>query len=126
MAAGKVMLKTLKDSPGVYAELEYLSAKLHDGLLKNIAATGVAATVNRVGSMLTLFFGADKVTDFDTAMKSNTAQYASYFKASLDAGIYLAPSQFEAAFVSNAHTDEDIEQTLEASLAAMQAIAAQQ
>ncbi len=119
MAAGKAMLETLKNTPSVYDELETKAAKLEAGLLSNIEKTGVAATVNRVGSMLTLFFTDKTVQNFDDAMGCDTDRYAKYFKASLDNGIYLAPSQFEAAFVSHAHSDEDIERTIEVSLAGL-------
>ena len=120
MAAGIAMLKEL-NKPGFYAELERKAAKLEKGLKENLAKTGHKAVINRVGSLMTLFFtDLDKLESFDDVMKSDSGKYARYFRMALNAGIYLAPSQFEAAFVSNAHSDEDIEITLQASLLALQ------
>ena len=125
MAAGRAMLQTLAAKPEIYTQLESLSARLEAGLRANLQSTGLSGVINRVGSMLTLFFSDAPVRNFDEAMHCNTARYADYFKQSLDAGVYLAPSQFEAAFVSAAHTQADIDATLAASLAAMQQMAAQ-
>ncbi len=109
MAAGKVMLSTLKNNPSIYNELERKAAKLEAGIKANLTKTGVSGVINRIGSMMTLFFTEEKeVKSFDQAMKSDTGKYASYFKKSLESGIYLAPSQFECLFVSDAHTDDDI------------------
>lgn len=123
MTAGRVMLETLRNNPDIYTQLEARSAQLEAGLRANLLKTGIAGQVNRVGSMLTLFFSETPVVDFDTAMLSNRERYSRYFRMSLDAGVYLAPSQFEAAFVSAAHTEADIVETLSASLRAMQALA---
>ncbi|MDD4991629.1 MAG: glutamate-1-semialdehyde 2,1-aminomutase [Paludibacter sp.] len=120
MAAGIAMLKEL-NKPGFYAELERKAAKMEEGLKENLAKTGHKAVINRVGSLMTLFFNdSEKIESFDDVMKSDGEKYARYFRMALNAGIYLAPSQFEAAFVSNAHSDEDIEITLKASLLALQ------
>jgi len=120
MAAGIAMLKEL-NKPGFYAELENKAAKLEKGLKENLAKTGQKAVINRVGSLMTLFFNdSEKIESFDDVMKSDSEKYARYFRMALNAGIYLAPSQFEAAFVSNAHSDDDIEITLQASLLALQ------
>lgn len=120
MAAGIAMLKEL-NKPGFYAELERKAAKMEEGLKENLAKTGHKAVINRVGSLMTLFFNdLEKIESFDDVMKSDGEKYARYFRMALNAGIYLAPSQFEAAFVSNAHSDEDIEITLKASLLALQ------
>jgi glutamate-1-semialdehyde 2,1-aminomutase len=120
MAAGSTMLKMILNTPDFYAELERKAKKLHEGILSNIKQTGVNGVVNRVGSMMTLFFtDEEKVTTYDEAMKSNTSQYAKYFKMSLESGIYIAPSQFECLFVSYAHTDEDIDKIIAANLAAL-------
>jgi len=122
MAAGKKMLELLSQD-GVYEELERKAAKLEAGIRKNLAATGVKAVLNRVGSLMTLFFtDADKVSSFDEAMASNTEKFAKYFRLSLDAGIYLGPSQFECMFISYAHTDEAIEETIKANLEALKAL----
>ena len=120
MAAGIAMLKEL-NKPGFYVELERKAAKMEKGLKENLAKTGHKAVINRVGSLMTLFFtDLEKLESFDDVMKSDSGKYARYFRMALNSGIYLAPSQFEAAFVSNAHSDEDIEITLQASLLALQ------
>ena len=109
MTAGLVTLRRLRDKT-VYERLEAASKKLCDGL----ASAGLPTTTNRVGSMWTSFFTNEPVVDWDTANKCDRQKYGKFFHAMLDEGVYLAPSQFEAAFVSLAHTDEIIEQTLEA------------
>ena len=120
MAAGITMLETLKNNPSIYTELDRKAEKLANGLRENLKKAGINGVINRVGSLMTLFFtDLEKVESFDDVMQSNKERYGKYFHLSLEAGIYLAPSQFEAAFISNAHTDEDIEKTIEASLAAM-------
>ena len=120
MAAGLEMLKALNNNPSIYTELERKAEKLEKGLLDNLSKSGNKGVINRVGSLMTLFFSdLEKVESFDEVMKSDKDKYGRYFKMSLDAGIYLAPSQFEATFISNAHTNEDIEKTIEASLNAM-------
>ncbi len=120
MAAGTAMLKLINNTPDFYLELERKSAWLEKGLLNNLAQTGVKAVINRVGSMMTMFFTNErKVTSLPEAMTSDTERYAAYFKRSLESGIYIAPSQFECLFVSYAHSNEDIERTIEASLKAM-------
>ena len=111
MAAGIATLRALQQ-PGVYDDLERKAARLHQGLKEAAAEAGVPATVNRVGSMLTAFFVDVDVEDYESAKRADTARYAAFFHAMLAEGVYLAPSQFEAAFVSTAHTDEDIERTV--------------
>jgi glutamate-1-semialdehyde 2,1-aminomutase len=121
MAAGLAMLKAINETPNFHAELERKAARLEAGLKANLEATGTNGVINRVGSMMTMFFTDNKtVTSFEEAMKSDTKRYAQYFRDSLESGIYLAPSQFEAMFVSAAHTDEEIDTCIEASLKAMQ------
>jgi len=120
MAAGIAMLKEL-NKPGFYAELERKAARLEKGLKENLEKTGQKAVINRIGSLMTLFFNeATTLESFDEVMKSDSEKYGRYFRAALNSGIYLAPSQFEAAFVSNAHSDEDIDTTIKASLLALQ------
>ncbi|HEY6913160.1 MAG TPA: glutamate-1-semialdehyde 2,1-aminomutase [Paludibacter sp.] len=120
MAAGLEMLKTLNNNPSIYTELERKAEKLEKGLKENLEKTGTKAVINRVGSLMTMFFtDLEKVESFEEVMKSDKDKYAKYFSLALEAGIYLAPSQFEAAFISNAHSDEDIEKTIEASYQAM-------
>ena len=120
MAAGLEMLKTLNNNPTIYTELERKAEKLEKGLKENLQKTGTKAVINRVGSLMTMFFtDLEKVESFEDVMQSDKDKYAKYFSLALEAGIYLAPSQFEAAFISNAHSDEDIEKTIEASYQAM-------
>ncbi|MBI3910066.1 MAG: glutamate-1-semialdehyde 2,1-aminomutase [Armatimonadetes bacterium] len=111
VTAGLATLEQLRDA-GVYARLEALSARLEEGLRRAAAAAGVPASVNRVGSMLTAFFTEGPVTDYASAKRSDTERYGRFFRAMLERGIYLAPSQFEAAFVSAAHTEADIDRTV--------------
>jgi len=111
MTAGLVTLRRLRDK-SVYDRLEAVSSKLCEGLANAARAAGVTTVTNRVGSMWTSFFTSEPVVDWDSANKSDRQLYGKFFQAMLDEGIYLAPSQFEAAFVSLAHTDEVIEQTL--------------
>jgi glutamate-1-semialdehyde 2,1-aminomutase len=113
MAAGIATLEALQ-APGFYAALEATSARLEEGLRAAAAAAGLAAQVNRAGSMLTGFFTGTPVTDYATAKTADAKRYGVFFRAMLERGVSLAPSQFEAAFVSAAHTNQDIEQTLAA------------
>ncbi len=120
MAAGIAMLTLINETPDFYSELERKAAKLESGLRDNLAKTGVKGVINRVGSMMTLFFTNEKqVTSLDEAMKSDAGKYADYFKMTLESGIYVAPSQFESLFVSYAHTDKDIDTIIEANLKAL-------
>jgi glutamate-1-semialdehyde 2,1-aminomutase len=113
MAAGLVTLRRLRDK-SVYDRLERSTKKLCDGLARVADDAGVTTVTNRVGSMWTSFFTNEPVVDWTTANKSNRETYGKFFHAMLAEGVYLAPSQFEAAFVSLAHTDEIVEQTIEA------------
>jgi glutamate-1-semialdehyde 2,1-aminomutase len=113
MAAGIATLRLLTE-PGVYDHLERLSTHLVDGLGAAARSAGVAYTANRVGSMFTGFFCSESPTDYVSAKRADTRRYARFFHAMLERGVYLAPSQFEAGFVSLAHTDADIDATLNA------------
>ena len=113
MAAGLATLRLLTE-PGVYDHLERLSARLTAGLGNAALSAGVAYTTNRVGSMFTGFFCPEPVTDYASAKAADTRRYARFFHAMLEHGVYLAPSQFEAGFVSLAHTEADIDATLAA------------
>lgn len=120
MAAGIVMLKTLKENPDIYSKLARHAEMLENGLKEGLDKAGIKGVVNRVGSLLTLFFTEnDSVESFEDVMTSDKERYAKFFRLSLEAGIYMAPSQFEAAFISNAHTDEDILATIAAAQEAM-------
>ncbi|MCX7424741.1 MAG: glutamate-1-semialdehyde 2,1-aminomutase [Planctomycetia bacterium] len=112
-AAGIATLKVLRDGDA-YAELERRSSRLASGLAASAAASGVPVHVARCGSMMTLFFNAEPVTDWETARRSDTKRYAAYFWGMVERGIYLPCSQYEALFVSTAHADDDIERTLAA------------
>ena len=113
MTAGLVTLRRLRDE-SVYERLERSSKKLCDGLAAAAQEAGVTTTTNRIGSMWTGFFTGEPVVDWDSANKCDREKYGKFFHAMLDHGVYLAPSQFEAAFVSLAHTDEVIERTIDA------------
>ncbi len=123
MAAGTVMLKTLKDNPAIYDKLGGKTALLEAGIRSNLEKTGVPGVINRVGSMMTLFFTEEKeVKSFDQAMRSDTERYAAYFRQSLESGIYLAPSQFECLFVSDAHSEDDISAIIQANEQALRSL----
>ena len=113
MTAGIATLQILR-RPGAYDRLEALGSRLEAGLREAAEQAGVPVTVNRVGSMLTGFFTEGPVTNYDDAVTADSASYARFHRAMLDRGVYLAPSQFEAAFVSLAHSDDDIGQTIDA------------
>lgn len=113
MAAGYTTLKLLGE-PGVYEELERKSARLEAGFRANAAEFGIPATINRVGSMVCPFFTDQPVINYATAKTSDLQRFNRYFAAMLDHGVSVAPSQFEGMFVSQAHTDEDIEATIAA------------
>lgn len=115
MAAGMAMLKHLQANPGIYQHINQITTKLVDGLRKQIAAAGLKYTINQVGSMFTLFFTETVVTDFDTAKTSDTQKFAAYFQSMLAQGIYLAPSQYEAMFISHAIGEEEVNIILKAS-----------
>jgi len=118
MAAGIVTLQALQDRV-LYTRLEISSVQLEDGLRRAAEETEVPVRINRAGSLLTPFFTDGPVTDYASAKRSDTARYAGYFRGMLDRGVFLAPSQFEAMFVSAAHTDEDILRTVEAARASL-------
>lgn len=122
VTAGIVTLKLLKEL-NPYAELEKRSAQLELGLRDAAHEAGIGATTNRVGSMLTAFFADDAVVDWNSAKKANTERYGQFFRAMLEEGIYLAPSQFECAFVSIMHSQELIEKTIAAARKCMAALA---
>ncbi|MDP3050273.1 MAG: aminotransferase class III-fold pyridoxal phosphate-dependent enzyme, partial [Eubacteriales bacterium] len=113
MAAGITTLSVLA-RPGVYTELERISTLLAEGIADAAKRTGAPVSFNRIGSMMCTFFTPDPVVDFKSAVKSDTEQYGKFFHRLLDEGIYIAPAQFEAMFVSTAHSEEDIEVTVEA------------
>ena len=119
MAAGIEMLNLLSED-GVYDDLESKSATLCDGFRANANKLGVKACFTRVGSMFSLFFTDQEVVDYETVTTCDTDLFRRYFNAMLDEGIYIAPSQFEAGFMSAVHTQEDIQTTLEAQFRALE------
>jgi glutamate-1-semialdehyde 2,1-aminomutase len=123
MTAGLHTLQLLRSNPP-YDQLERLAGQLCDGLVAAAAAAGIPAQVNRVGSMFTLFFSGRPVTDLDSATASDTRAFGHYFRGMLQRGVYLPPSQFEAAFLSAAHTEEDIALTLAAARETLAEVAA--
>lgn len=112
MTAGFETLSIIDESADFYAHLEEKSAYLANGIADVLKDFELNCTINRVGSMFTLFFTDQAVVDFDTAKTSDTAKFARYFGAMLEGGVYLPPSQFEACFVSIAHTTEDLDKTI--------------
>ena len=114
MAAGCATLRYLKEHKDIYARLDKLSAELVAGVATAAKDAGVAMTHNRVGSMFTWFFTAGPVTDWSSASRSDTAAFGRFFRAMLDSGVYLPPSQYEAAFLGAAHSEEDIRKTIAA------------
>jgi glutamate-1-semialdehyde 2,1-aminomutase len=118
MAAGLTTLRELGQE-GVYERLEALSARLAEGLADNARKLGIPHTVNRVGSMVCLFFTETPVVNYETAKTSDLERFSKYFRHLLEEGVMIPPSQFEGMFVSLAHTEADIERTIEASYSAM-------
>ena len=118
MTAGIEMLKLLS-RPSVYDELERKSEKLCAGYESNVEKLGITARFTRIGSMFSMFFTGEDITDFESVKSSDTNFFQSYFTALLKEGVYIAPSQFEAGFMSAVHTDGEIEQTIEANYRAL-------
>ena len=112
-AAGSATLKTLRDE-NPYPQLESQGAKLADGLAAAASAAGIPHQLQRVGSMMTLFFHTGPIDGWEQAALCNTEQFSRYFWGLMDRGVYMPCSQYEALFVSTAHSDEDIEQTIQA------------
>jgi glutamate-1-semialdehyde 2,1-aminomutase len=123
MAAGCAMLKQLRDRKGeIYPRLDKLSGELVEGVAAAAREAGVALCHNRVGSMFTWFFNQGPVTDWDSASKSNTEAFGKFFRSMLDSGVYLPPSQYEAAFLGAAHAEEDVQRTIAAAKLAFAAV----
>lgn len=122
MAAGLAMLKYLKHHPEVYTTINESTTTLVQGLKQQWHDAGFAYTINQVGSMFTLFFSTASVTDFDSAKSSDTVKFGRYFQSMLAQGIYLAPSQFEAMFISTAITKDVVNLILDANQKAIEQI----
>ena len=119
MNAGFAALTYIKDHPDIYKSLEEKALYLERGLRSGIKSAGKNYQINRVGSMMTLFFSEEPVVDYNSAVKSDVALYGKYFHEMLNRGIYLPPAQYEALFVSLAHSKEDLDKTIDANLKAM-------
>jgi glutamate-1-semialdehyde 2,1-aminomutase len=122
MNAGYAALSYIKNHPEIYTQLEKKSATIEKGFIDAMKASGKNYQLNRIGSMITLFFTESPVSNFSTAIKSDTNKYAKYFHEMLNSGIYLPPAQFEALFVSLAHSEEDIQKTIDAHTKAIKQI----
>jgi glutamate-1-semialdehyde 2,1-aminomutase len=122
MAAGAAALQQLQ-VPGVWENMECLAAQLGRGIQAAARDSGVNVVVQRVGTMFTTFFSGQAVRDWTSASQANPRQYALYFQAMLEQGVYLAPSQFEAGFLSTAHGEAEIEATVAAARQAFQQVA---
>jgi len=122
MRAGIAALKQLS-KPDLYDQMIQLARRLVFGLRSELADAGIAAQINAIGSLATIFFTAGPVRNYTDAQRSDTKRYAKFFREMLDRGIFLAPSQFEATFISAAHTSADIDRTLAAARESLQAIA---
>jgi glutamate-1-semialdehyde 2,1-aminomutase len=114
MAAGYAALLYIKEHPEIYLQLEKSSIYLENGFKENLKAVGKNYAMNRVGSMMCMFFTENPVNDFKTALTSSTELYGKYFHEMLNRRIYLAPAQFEALFISTAHAKEDLDKTIKA------------
>jgi glutamate-1-semialdehyde 2,1-aminomutase len=123
MAAGLAVLNYLLNNPEIYDQLDLVTARLTEGITRQFENAGIPFTINRVGSMFTLFFTNKPVVDFSSAVSSDTNIFARYFQNMLQEGIYLAPSQFEAMFVSASVDDEISEHILQASKKSLQHLA---
>jgi glutamate-1-semialdehyde 2,1-aminomutase len=121
MAAGLTTLRLLNDTPDFYQQLEEKTTFLTKGLQNNLDKLNFPGVINQVGSMFTLFFTKEnEVNNFSDVMKCNTELFAKYFRLSLEGGVYMAPSQFEAGFVSIAHTEKDLKHTIASSYKALE------
>jgi glutamate-1-semialdehyde 2,1-aminomutase len=120
-AAGIATLKTLRDDTTIYPRLEQMSARLALGLNEAAHSAGVAHSLARVGSMMTLFFNPHPVTNWSSASHSDATRFAKYFWGLIDRGVYMPCSQYEALFVSAAHSDKDIDETIAAAKAVLSA-----
>jgi glutamate-1-semialdehyde 2,1-aminomutase len=121
MAAGLTTLKEL-GKPGVYESLEKKAAYLEEQFRRNAEEVGIPCQINRVGSMMSLFFTSQPVINFATAKTSDTKRFARYFQKLLELGVFIAPSQFEGMFISTAHTQEDLDRTVEAQREALKSL----
>ncbi len=120
MSAGLAMLRHLKNNPNTYSILEENTSQIVDGIKENMDQLGLAYTINRLGSMFSLFFTENEVFDMESAKASDTILFGQYFRKMLEEGVYLAPSQFETLFVSTALSGDDIAQIIRANKLSLQ------
>src|SRR5690606_19093234 len=112
--AGYALLSELHQNHQIYTELEQKTAYLEKKLHEVLSSTSMDYSINRVGSMISIFFSSEPATGYDSAIKTDVDRFKSYFHAMLDAGIYLPPAAYEAWFISNAHSYADLDKTIEA------------
>jgi len=122
MSAGIAVLEHIKNNPDIYNQLEQKSSYLEKGFEANMHSLGLNLSMNRIGAMQCLFFTEEPVNNFADAIKSDCDKYATYFQEMLARGIYLAPAQFEALFVSTVHSKEDLDKTIAANRAALEIV----
>jgi glutamate-1-semialdehyde 2,1-aminomutase len=122
MAAGYAALNYIKGHPEIYNQLEQSSVYLEKGFKENLKSLEKNYTINRVGSMMCMFFTEENVDGFESAVKSDTSLYGKYFHEMLKRGIYLAPAQFEALFLSTSHTREDLDKTIKANFESLRTL----
>jgi glutamate-1-semialdehyde 2,1-aminomutase len=122
MTAGYAALSYIKEHPEIYVKLEKAAMYLENGYKENLKSVGKNYTMNRVGSMMCMFFTEKPVNDFKSALTSDTGLYGKYFHEMLTRGIYLAPAQFEALFVSTAHSKDDLDKTIKANKESLKTI----
>lgn len=120
MAAGLAMLNLISEHPELYSQLEKTTSKIADGWKANADKFGIKTSINKIGSMFTLFFTDQEVVNFDTAKTSDVSLFGNYFRNMLDEGVYLAPSQYESLFISTAITDELAEEIVAANYRALE------
>ena len=114
VAAGYTMLTTLKNNPEIFADLELKTRALADGIHGVLERKGILHTINRLGSMMSVHFGKDKVTDFDSAKRCDNQLFNKFFHHMLNEGVYLPPSAFESWFISHAISDTEVQATVDA------------
>jgi glutamate-1-semialdehyde 2,1-aminomutase len=122
MNAGYAMLSHLNENPQIYTRLESISQRIEEGFRANLRQIGKDYTINRIGSMISLFFTEQEVYDFSSAKTSDTVLFGRYFNTMLENGIYLAPSQFETLFISTSIDEEIADKIIEANLASLQGL----
>ncbi|MFO7525706.1 MAG: aspartate aminotransferase family protein, partial [Ignavibacteriaceae bacterium] len=122
MSAGYAALGYIKEHPEIYTQLEKNSLYLEEGFKLNLQSVGRNFTMNRIGSMMCMFFTEEKVDDFKSAVKSDTVLYGKFFHEMLNRGVYLAPAQFEALFISTVHSKEDLDHTIKSHKEALETI----